>query len=88
VVTINYRLGALGYLALDQLRARDPSNSTGNYGSQDQRACLRWIKENIAAFGGDPDKIVLWGESAGAAGVTAQLAMEKSWSVSCLFFEL
>ena len=80
LVTMNYRLGALGFLALDELRSRDTvSNSTGNYGVQDQRAALKWVKENAAAFGGDPDKIVLWGESAGAAAVTAHLAMEKSW---------
>ena len=72
-------LGAAGYLALDELRSRDPSNSTGNYGSQDQRAALKWIHDNIAAFGGDPKNTVLWGESAGAAAVTAHLSMKKSW---------
>ena len=82
VVTMNYRLGALGFLALDELRSRDTAgNSTGNYGVQDQRAALKWVQENAAAFGGDPNKVVLWGESAGAAAVTAHLAMEKSWSV-------
>jgi len=79
VVTGNYRLGALGFLALDALRSRDPNNSTGNYGSQDQRQVLIWIKANIAAFGGDPNNVVLWGESAGAAAVTAHLSMPKSF---------
>ena len=79
VVTMNYRLGAAGYLALDELKSRDPTGSTGNYGSQDQRAALKWIHDNIAAFGGDPKNTVLWGESAGAAAVTAHLSMEKSW---------
>jgi len=69
----------LGFLALDALRSRDPNNSTGNYGSQDQRQVLIWIKANIAAFGGDPNNVVLWGESAGAAAVTAHLSMPKSF---------
>ena len=79
VVTMNYRLGAAGYLALDELKARDPAGSVGNYGTLDQRAVLQWIRENIAAFGGDPSNTVLWGESAGAAAVTAHLVMSKSW---------
>eukprot|EP00040_Diaphanoeca_grandis_P000330 m.15121 g.15121 ORF g.15121 m.15121 type:complete len:842 (-) comp10451_c0_seq1:102-2627(-) len=79
VVTSNYRLGALGFLALNELRSRDEKNSTGNYGSLDQRQALMWIKNNIGAFGGDPDNVVLWGESAGAAAVTAQLSMPGSW---------
>lgn len=79
VVTANYRLGAAGYLALDELRDRDPAGSTGNYGTLDQRTALLWIKTNIGRFGGDPDNVVLWGESAGAAAVTAHLVMPKSW---------
>eukprot|EP00912_Choanoflagellata_sp_UC4_P001103 UC4_evm1s682 len=78
-VTGNYRLGPLGWLALDILRPRDPSNSTGNYGAQDQRAILKWIHDHIAAFGGDPQKVTLWGESAGASSVTALLSMESTW---------
>eukprot|EP00039_Didymoeca_costata_P009393 m.124252 g.124252 ORF g.124252 m.124252 type:complete len:443 (+) comp14469_c0_seq6:893-2221(+) len=79
VVTANYRLGAAGFLALDELRSRDPNKSTGNYGMQDQRFALKWLQENIAAFGGDPNNIVLWGESAGGCAVTAHLCQPRSW---------
>ena len=79
VVTMNYRLGAAGYLALDELKARDPDGSVGNYGSLDQRAVLKWVRQNIEGFGGDARNTVLWGESAGAAAVTAHLVMPKSW---------
>ena len=53
VVTSNYRLAAAGFLALDELRSRDPEGSIGNYGTLDQRAAMKWIHDNIAAFGGD-----------------------------------
>ncbi len=70
VVTINYRLGALGFLAHPGLD--DPA--TGNLGIADQQAALRWVRENAAAFGGDPRNVTLWGESAGAFATCAQLA--------------
>lgn len=64
LVNINYRLGPFGYFALDELMAE--SNTTGNYGLQDQTLALQWIQNNAAAFGGNPDQVMLYGESAGA----------------------
>lgn len=69
VVTMNYRLGALGFLATKGLY--DESGTTGNYGLLDQIQGLRWVQENIEAFGGDPSRVTLGGESAGAFSVTA-----------------
>jgi para-nitrobenzyl esterase len=75
VVTMNYRLGVFGFLAHNALLEEDPGQpTTGNYGVQDQTAALRWVRDNIAAFGGDPDKITLFGQSAGGVSVCAQLA--------------
>jgi para-nitrobenzyl esterase len=67
LVTINYRLHALGFLALDGLF--DGAEGTGNLGILDQIAALRWVGDNIAAFGGDPDNVTIFGESAGAMSV-------------------
>ena len=69
VVNMGYRLGVFGFFADGEALAED--GTTGNYGMLDQIAALRWVKENIAAFGGDPDNITLAGESAGAACVSA-----------------
>jgi para-nitrobenzyl esterase len=69
VVTINYRLGALGYLALPELAAEQPTHTTGNYGLLDQVAALEWVQRNVAGFGGDPDRVLVWGQSAGAWSV-------------------
>jgi para-nitrobenzyl esterase len=69
VVTLNYRLGVLGYLAHPGLTAESPNGSSGNYGLLDQIEALRWMRNNIARFGGDPGNITIFGESAGALGV-------------------
>ncbi|MDL2234226.1 carboxylesterase family protein [Ruminococcaceae bacterium OttesenSCG-928-L11] len=69
LVTINYRLGALGFLAHPELSAEDPDGHSGNYGILDQIAALKWVYENIAAFGGDPGRITVFGQSAGAMSV-------------------
>lgn len=68
-VSINYRLGILGYLAHPELSAESAENISGNYGLTDQTEALRWIQRNIAAFGGDPSNVTIAGESAGALSV-------------------
>jgi para-nitrobenzyl esterase len=73
VVTINYRLGALGFLA-DSALASHPGGPAGNYGLMDQQAALRWVQRNIRGFGGDPGDVTLFGESAGGLSTLAQLA--------------
>jgi para-nitrobenzyl esterase len=73
VVTINYRLGALGFLGHPAL-ALGGTGQLGNYGLADQVAALRWVRDNIAAFGGDPDNVTVFGESAGAMSISALLA--------------
>ena len=72
VVTINYRLGALGFLAHPALASR-PGGAAGNYGLMDQQAALRWVQRNIAQFGGDPHNVTIAGQSAGGLSVLAQL---------------
>ena len=69
VVTINYRVGALGFLAHPALTAESPAHASGNYGLLDQVAALRWVRDNIAAFGGDPGRVTIAGQSAGAISV-------------------
>src|SRR5438876_629364 len=66
VVSANYRLGALGFLAHPALSAEDPRGASGNYGLYDSLAALAWLRDNVAAFGGDPDRVMVFGESAGA----------------------
>jgi para-nitrobenzyl esterase len=72
VVTINYRLGALGFLADPALASR-PGGPAGDYGLMDQQAALRWVKHNISAFGGNPANVTIFGESAGGQSVLLQL---------------
>ncbi|UNK43606.1 carboxylesterase family protein [Luteimonas sp. S4-F44] len=74
VVTFNYRLGALGYLAHPQLSEESPDGVSGNYGLLDQIEALRWVERNIAAFGGDPGNVTIAGESAGALSVMYLMA--------------
>ncbi|MGX8693114.1 MAG: carboxylesterase/lipase family protein [Clostridia bacterium] len=71
MITFGYRLGVFGYFADEALAAESPNGTTGNYGLLDQIAALRWVHDNIAAFGGDPDNITVAGESAGASSVNA-----------------
>src|SRR5215467_7235848 len=74
VVTINYRIGELGFLAHSALTAESSAGASGNYGLLDQQAALRWVQRNIRAFGGNPDNVTIFGESAGGLSVHAQLA--------------
>lgn len=74
VVTLNYRLAVLGYLAHPGLSAESPFGVSGNYGLQDQIAALRWVRDSIAEFGGDPERVTVAGESAGALSVLYLLA--------------
>jgi para-nitrobenzyl esterase len=73
VVTINYRLGLMGYFAHPELSQESPQGVSGNYGTLDQMAALRWVQENISAFGGDPDNVTIFGESAGGESVAHML---------------
>ena len=69
LVTINYRLGIFGFLAHPELSAETSDGTSGNYGTYDQVAALKWVHDNIAQFGGDPDNITVLGQSAGAASI-------------------
>src|SRR5205814_7973955 len=78
VVTINYRIGALGFLAHPALTAESPDHISGNYGIMDQQFALGWIQRNITAFGGDPQNVTIFGESAGGLSVFSHLASPAS----------
>ncbi len=78
VVSINYRLGVLGYLAHPELSAESPQGVSGNYGLLDQVAALEWVRRNIGAFGGDPANVTIAGESAGALSVMYLMASPKA----------
>jgi para-nitrobenzyl esterase len=77
VVTVNYRIGALGFLDLSSA-APDRWPDAANLGLLDQQAALRWVRENIAGFGGDPDRVTVFGESAGAMSTALHLVMPGS----------
>jgi para-nitrobenzyl esterase len=74
VVTINYRLGVMGFFAHPELTAESSHHSSSNYGLLDQIEALRWVKQNIAQFGGDPENVTLFGESAGSVDATTLMA--------------
>src|SRR3954463_1251886 len=77
-VTVNYRLGVFGFFAHPELTKESPHHASGNQGLLDQSAALQWVQKNIAAFGGDPKKITIAGESAGSYSVSAQMASPLS----------
>jgi para-nitrobenzyl esterase len=77
-VTVNYRLGVFGFFAHPELTKESPHKASGDYGLLDQAAALRWVRENIAAFGGDPNKVTIAGESAGSVSVSALMASPLS----------
>lgn len=78
VVTLNYRLGALGFLTADALAAESPEQVSGNYGLLDQVLALRWVQDNIANFGGDPQRVLLFGESAGAVNTCSLIGSPRA----------
>ncbi len=78
LVTFNYRLGPFGFMAHPGLSEESPQGSSGNYGLLDMAAVLGWVRRNIAAFGGDPDQVTLFGQSAGAAGIVDRMAATRT----------
>lgn len=78
VVNVNYRLGAFGFLALEELRNEAADHSVGNYGLLDQIAALQWVRDNINAFGGNKNNVTIFGESAGAISVLEHLTSPYS----------
>ena len=81
VVNANYRLGIFGFFAHPELTEESPHKASGNYGLLDQVAALEWVRQNIAAFGGDPQKVTIGGESAGSLSVSALMASPLSRSL-------
>lgn len=78
VVTLNYRLGLLGFMAHPQLSAESAAGASGNYGLMDQVAALKWVQRNIAAFGGDPQRVTVMGQSAGAHAISALMTSNQA----------
>jgi para-nitrobenzyl esterase len=77
-ITVNYRLGVFGFLAHPELSKESPHHVSGNYALFDQNAALQWVHQNVAAFGGDPAKVTIAGESAGSIAVSAQMVSPLS----------
>ncbi|MFT3828000.1 MAG: carboxylesterase family protein [Chitinophagaceae bacterium] len=77
-LTVNYRLGVFGFMSHPELTKESPNHASGNYGLLDQAAALQWVHKNIAAFGGDPKRVTIAGESAGSISVSAQMASPLS----------
>lgn len=73
-ITVNYRLGVFGFMAHPELTKESPDKASGNYGLLDQTAALKWVQKNITAFGGDPKRVTIAGESAGSVAVCSQMA--------------
>ncbi len=95
VVSMNYRLGVFGFFAHPELTKESENGASGNYGLMDQTAALRWVQANIARFGGDPENVTIFGESAGSFSVSAQMAsplarglVHKAIGESGAFFRL
>jgi len=77
-VTVNHRIGPFGYMAHPELTAESSYGGSGNYGQMDLIAALKWVQRNIAAFGGDPDNVTIWGHSGGGAKTNFNMASPKS----------
>ena len=80
-ITVNYRLGVFGFMSHPELTKESPNHASGNYGLLDQSAALQWVQKNIAAFGGDPKRVTIAGESAGSVSVCSQMASPLSKSL-------
>lgn len=80
IVSMNYRLGIFGFFVHPELTAESPHHASGNYGLMDQNAAIEWVQKNITAFGGDPNNITIFGESAGAFSVSTLMASPLSQS--------
>lgn len=78
VVSMNYRVSTMGFMAHPQLSAESPDKVSGNYGILDVAQSLKWVKANIDRFGGDPTKVTIWGESSGASAISALMSSPRS----------